>query len=308
MSDEPRRGSGQIPDYLDEWDTDTIDSLTKFVNSESETLEFKEEPRGLSREMSAFANTSGGFIVLGIAERESERPRFERVGFEDGKQDDVDLCIGNEQHDVEPLPTCEVKYVPHGSRFCAVIKIRNEPSKKPFMLKSRGQFFVRINGSARPAPRSTIMNLFGASLEYRRSVDHLRASCMLVNESIKNTATHLDHVHPIKKSRPAPVDLSLLKGSMVAAMGFVQENDLLGHIERTEQNTSTIHAGLTTAIDTLERLNEQIRAYNAEYDSLTAEEVGMINPAYYIMDDIRNAKKILDDVISKTEQFLSDYE
>ena len=163
-----------IPDTLQDWNLETIDSLTKLRDAESENLDFKEKPSDLSKHISAFANTTGGFLILGIAPMKDNIHKiisgYKKMGFKIGKEDEIGLEISNNCFCISPIPTYEIKHICDDSVFYSVIKIRNEISKKPFFIKNRAQCFIRIDNSSRPAPRSTIMNLFGASIEYRKNI------------------------------------------------------------------------------------------------------------------------------------------
>lgn len=81
-----------IPEKFNLWTIDDIDSLLNIPESESEKLDFKREVTDLTRHICAMANTSGGFIVLGI--EESETGSFKKIGFSNGDQDEIDLKIG----------------------------------------------------------------------------------------------------------------------------------------------------------------------------------------------------------------------
>ena len=85
-------------------------------------------------------------------------------------------------------------------------------------------------------------------------------------------------------------------------MEFVTENDLLGHRSKT-----TIRQGVTTIIDTIEQLNAQIRIYNITENLKVKEDVKRIVLYEYriLSQDIGETPKLLDKVISKTNEFLS---
>jgi len=296
----------EIPEKLQDWDLDIINHLIQFRDAESENLDFKEEINDLAKHISAFANTSGGFLVLGIAPIKDTINKtisgYKKIGFKIGKEDEVGLEISNSCFSISPIPTYEIKHIPDNSVFYSVIKIRNEISKKAFIVKNKGQCFIRIDNSSRPAPRSTIMNLFGVSIEYRRNIQNLQSSCILLKESLSATINYLEGISIDDPTRPAPIDLTILRSSLLPTMSFVSENDLLGYITKT-----TIHQGITTVIDTLEQLNAQIHVYNTTENLSVKDDAQKIILGHdrVLAQDIRRIPKILDKIISKTEEFLS---
>lgn len=253
--------SNNIPDDLQDWTLGTLENLIKLRDAESENMDFKEKISDLARHISAFANTTGGFLILGIAPIKDTIHKtisgYKKIGFKIGKEDEIELEISNSCFSISPIPAYEVKHLSDGCVFYSIIKIRNNISKKPFFIKNKNQCFIRIDNSSRPAPRSTIMNLFGASIEYRKNIQNLRSSCILLKESLSWTINYLKRISENDPTRPAPIDLTLFRHSLLSAMEFVTENDLLGH-----QDEDTIHTGIISIIDTMEQLNAQIHAYN----------------------------------------------
>ena len=293
-----------IPEKADLWTIDTIDSLLNIPESESEKLDFKREVTDLTHHICAMANTFGGFIVLGIGE--SKTGDFEKVGFPQGQQDEIDLKVGEMRFLIEPIPKITTHYVPEKDRIYPVIQIHEEISKKAFFLKNKGICYIRIGSSSKPAPRSTIMKLFAGSVEYRRNIEHLRASCILLTESISGTINYLGGIGAEDQTRPAPIDLTLIRNSMLIAENFLSENELLG-----KTRPSTVHHGMTTMLNTLEQLNAQIHVYNTTNDIGIKKEIRLMilnTGGRVLAEDIQRIPKFLEKVISKTDEFLSKYE
>ena len=295
-----------IPNNLEDWNLKIIDSLIKLRNAESEKLDFKERISDLAKHISAFANTRGGFLVLGIAPVKNNRDRtisgYKKIGFKIGKEDEIGLEISNSCFSISPIPVYEVKHICDNSVFYSIIKIRDEISKKPFFIKNKAQCFVRIDNSSRPAPRSTVMNLFGASIESRKNIQNLQSACILLKGSLPWTLNYLKSISINDPTRPAPIDLAIFRSSVLSAMEFVIENDLLGN--RTE---TIIHQGVTTIIDTMEQLNAQIHIYNTT-ENVKVKEDGkkiILDGNRVLAQDIRQIPELLDKIISKTSKFLS---
>ena len=177
--------------------------------------------------------------------------------------------------------------------------------KKPFILKNRGQCFIRVDTASCPAPRSTIMNLFGASIESRKNIQSLQSACIILKESLSLTISYLGKIGIFDPTRPAPVDLTILKSSLLTTVGFVSENDLLGY-----QTNTASHLGITTVINTIEQLNAQLYAYNTTRDPNVKKSVkDMVFTEHKVLaKDLQQIPEFLDKVISKTEKFLANYQ
>jgi Putative DNA-binding domain len=144
-----------IPERLEEWTTETIDSLIGLRDIESETFDFKSKVKNdLSDHICAMANSLGGCIVLGIEEIRSPSDPKLTIGFKNiGKQ------ISNSAYNVEPVPKVGYMHIKDkNDRFYTVLKIASEDINKPYFLKN-GSCYVRIGSSSKPAIRSTILNL-----------------------------------------------------------------------------------------------------------------------------------------------------
>jgi predicted HTH transcriptional regulator len=63
-----------IPNRLKDWNIQVIDNLLPILSIESETFDFKGHDfnKELYCDLCAMANTSGGYIVLGIDENQSK--------------------------------------------------------------------------------------------------------------------------------------------------------------------------------------------------------------------------------------------
>ena len=88
-------------------------------------------------------------------------------------------------------------------------------------------------------------------------------------------------------------------------MDFVSEHDLLGCKTKT-----TARLGITTVINTIEQLNAQLYVYNiTESDKVKANALDMIFEDYRVLSkEIQLIPEFLDKVISKTTEFLANYQ
>lgn len=297
-----------IPEELDDWKPEILNELIKYLDIESETFEFKQGANDLETHISAMANTNGGFLILGIEEVRNQGSskiiEFRKVGFKIGEQDFIQRSIGNSIFNIEPNPSVKIKNLEEGDSFFTVIKIENEFSKKPFMLKNKGQFYVRIANSSRPATRSVISNLFSAPMELRRNVDKIRVASMMLKESLLHFAEDVSVLHPANSTRISPVDSSFMKEAILSTEWFLRENDLLGH--HTGQFSSTI--GMNSLIHDLTLMNSYAEGYNTESNTERKRDlVHQLDPWRPTSPKLTASIKMLDDIIAKAQDFLSKY-
>lgn len=300
-----------LPEKLEDWSMDILNELVKLSDIESETFDFKSEPTDLHTHICAMANTNGGFLVLGINEIKSSDGRkiisFERKGFDNGEQDGLRNKIGNSIFNVEPTPTIDLKHLVDGEKFYTVIEIKNEISKKPYFIKDKGQCYVRIENSTRPASRSTIVRLFSASLEQRSSIEKLRVASGLVKEALiyasqgiqANTTLYLS------KTKISSVDLTVLRNAVLSGEWFLTENDLLG--KHTSQNQYT--GGINAVFYNIELLNTYVKAYNQLMSGAEKEAVmSQLSESWGIGSLIvLNDIDILNRIIKTADEFLAKY-
>ena len=88
-------------------------------------------------------------------------------------------------------------------------------------------------------------------------------------------------------------------------MEFVSEHDLLGR-----KTKATARLGITTVINTIEQLNAQLYVYNiTENDKVKENALDMIFEDYRgLSKEIQLIPEFLDKVISKTTEFLANYQ
>jgi hypothetical protein len=86
-----------IPEKPEDWNIGVIDHLIKILSIESETFDFKgrrfnDKNDELYKDICAMANTSGGYIVLGIGEIKAPDGKiiqFQKEEFPAGEEDKV---------------------------------------------------------------------------------------------------------------------------------------------------------------------------------------------------------------------------
>lgn len=300
--------STNIPERIEDWNITTINELIKYKDVESERLDFKSEINDLSIHICAMANTSGGFLVIGVREIKTQDGKsiikFEKTGFKDGEQDNIKTQIGNSCYNVEPNPSIKVESISEGQLFYPIIKIENEISKKPFFIKGKSQCFVRIDNSTRPASRTTIMNLFGNSIEIKNNVERLRVSSLLLKESIMHASSDVSILNWDSPMKIPLINLDFIRDVVLITERFLRENNLFG--EHTSQSSYT--TGINSILHKLETFNTYAKAYNSALDPEGRRQMyGHLLSWGVGSHNVEDAIKFLDQTSGICEEFLNRY-
>ncbi len=142
-----------------------------------------------------------------------------------------------------------------------VIQIHEILPHKPFFIKEKGACYIRIDNSSRPAPRYLIMKLF-VGLEDRKNITNLHATLLMLKNDFMGTMNYINSISSDDQTRPSLVDTSFIRSMTMKNQSFLVENDLFGEITK-----NTVGQGAVTVIQTIEKLNEQIKIYNSTSDA-----------------------------------------
>ena len=154
-----------IPSRLEDWNIQVIDSLLPILSIESETFDFKghdfnKRSDELYYDLCAMANTSGGYIVLGVDQEnapDGKIIRFIKNGFERGEEDKINQTVANNMYSVDPTPNIGqpwMVYEKDEKYFYPVIRVNSVERWKPYFTKNRCQCYVRVGNTSRPAGRT----------------------------------------------------------------------------------------------------------------------------------------------------------
>lgn len=128
------------------------------------------------------------------------------------------------------------------------------------MIKDTSQIFVRIDGSTRPASRTTIANLFVNLLERRNSIKKLQVYSNLLRNEIILMAQVIDVVDNNYTGIILLFDLQAFKDAALSAEWFLSEQNLLGKVH----GSGTTIGGLYIDMHELNVLNTTIAGFNNE--------------------------------------------
>jgi hypothetical protein len=272
----------KVPDKLEEWNIKVIDSLIQILSIESETFDFKgsefnKKSDELYNDICAMANTSGGYIVLGI--REEKDPdgniiRFIKEGFDKHEEDKVNQRVADNMHNIEPTPSIEPPrpiYEVDEKKFYSIIRINSINARKPYLTKNRGQCYVRIGNGSRPASRAVILNLLNNYIERKNCVERLRIAANFLKESLMSTSCDLENIDPASIRIMHLLDIDSLKNAIASTEWLLSENRLLGGHQGNNFNSQTI--GVYYYLRELESLNLYLDIYNKKDDVEKKKEI-----------------------------------
>lgn len=165
-----------------EWNDLTVTDIEKAVASEEESFyfEFKDdrvESRKLTEEISALANTYGGYIFLGVSDKK------EIVGCKKWNEQSIHAMI----HDsLSPTPSFDVKkFVTNDEKVIFVIKI--EPGTMPPYITSKGKIYERLSSGSFAINDTTKL----AQMYYQRENELKRIEEKLKIETVESTANNV---------------------------------------------------------------------------------------------------------------------
>ncbi len=300
-----------LPAKLEDWNIEILNELIKYKDIESETFDFKGvEINKLYLHICAMANTSGGFIILGVDEVRSEDGEaligFKKIGFEHGKEDHVGLQMGNNVFNIEPNPSVNIKIITEkdDNKFYTVLKIEHEISKKPFFIKNTGQCYVRIGNSSRPASRSVVLNLCTNFMERWSSVERLRVAVGLLKESLLHLSENIPSAGRESATKLAHVDLTFIRNAALSCEWFLIEHNILGkHVPQGGYET-----GLNSMLYILETLNAEIDGYNRAGSPDEREKMARVLESWRRgFSSTEHVVEFLDKVIKTADEFLAQY-
>lgn len=154
-----------FPLDVSEWEWDTVESLTNI--SESQYIEYKSdlhsrEPGSrdkwqadLEREITAFANTTGGVIVFGVSD-EGEPSPFEPPEHE--VRQSVTRLVQNTTPLVDLDISDPIHHPEYDERIVLVVRVQ-EATRKP-VLTHDSTIYTRINDRKEPMSREQMEHMF----------------------------------------------------------------------------------------------------------------------------------------------------
>jgi hypothetical protein len=144
---------GALADLSPE-DLDRMLELDETLFVEHKTDIGQDSAHGVVRAVAAFANTVGGWLLIGVTNR---RPNGKASRWVDPENPPtlVDAVRDRLRHEIDPLPAFEARVVPHREGPVGVVRVY-ESADTPHVVLSSGAVFVRevggVSDASRPKP------------------------------------------------------------------------------------------------------------------------------------------------------------
>jgi len=267
-----------FPARLEEWTLDAMNDMIRFRVYENERLDFKGKKilsnhHGLEEDLCAMANSSGGFIVLGIEETRHSRGNiinYEKNGFDIGEEDNVHHLITQKAFLIDPYPEFRMKDIPDLNKFYTIIEINSNNNLKPHFTQTNDQCFVRIGESTKRASRSIILSLYSShNVPWDLKLKHFQyiievldklAYCKMILENSKYVIEVPNNVHDYRVALVTFMD-ELTKKSLDAETHDIRH---LNHLDWAISHLRTYGR----EYELWERINRSISEYNENVDSV----------------------------------------
>jgi hypothetical protein len=297
---------------LEEWRMNGVNLLKELVKHqdiERDNFDFKSTKLNkLDEVLCAMANTTTGILCLGVDNPTSEtnpNSTFRPDGFRKNTKDETLNSINNFVVKVDPIPI-----VNHctfddeaGDSFYVILKVQGLINQRPYMIKGKGQIWVRIGASTMPATRTTIATLFVNQLERRNSVRKLQVHCRLLRSQLIQTAQVIDGVNREYTDIIPPLDLQPFKDAVSSAEWFLSEQNLLGQVNTTGPTVG----GLYTNLHEFNALNTTIDIFNNEQMNRGGRYAAFSTVFDRWKTDRNEFKEIvlsLEDIVKRCDKFL----
>lgn len=197
--------------------------ISLIENGENLNVEFKQrfsDYEKIAKEIIAFANTNGGYIIFGIDDNgktygvESEKEIAELV-----KETINNYC--------EPILDYNISYIELNNKEIVVLEIPESP-KKPYRIQdyknqldlNNAQVYIRVNDKSVPASKEMIKLLQTASNEQKLSKYSIGKNEKLVFEFLKNndfiTSKELSKLANISSRRASRTLINLVRANILA--------------------------------------------------------------------------------------------
>lgn len=187
----------KIPDNVDDWTIGTITDLLHEGYDENHTLEFKREvnPDGdrIGRTACAFANTMGGFIILGI-DPAKEKEMYERIiGLDNSDQ--LKSSILNQINNIKPnIPTSNLIFKKNNinlknGRIIIILDIRPSVS---LIHQFNDIFYKRLPDGNKPMEVDAIVNKIISTRQHHLLFNLLLVEGGLIRNNLNFAKAELD--------------------------------------------------------------------------------------------------------------------
>jgi len=177
------------------FDEITIEDIKDLIfnrkERESHHLEYKEaignsdrDKKEFLKDVSGFANASGGYLILGVEEKDGAPNKICGVNKNIGNQK-IDEWINNVLiSNLDEKVQFEIKVLDLNQRSVVVVLYIPESPKKPHMVtfQSKNTYYIRHNTSVNPATQSEVKEMFEYSKKNKEQFEEFLRTRRLFDE------------------------------------------------------------------------------------------------------------------------------
>ena len=178
---------------IDKITWEDVHNFCKQQIAENAYLDYKESfPKNLEKSISAFANTLGGMILIGISEDNYNKPKLPLKGipFEKGLSERVtNIILGNITPPI--FPEIQVCLNKDGKRAVIVIRVP-QSNETPHAISGNTQVYLRTGNVNHPESLASLDEIFWLDSKRNKSVE-------LKNKLINDSTSRFDSYYTLSK-------------------------------------------------------------------------------------------------------------
>lgn len=205
-----------------DWEKLQVEDITKHLSEGEENtfFEYKEDsvkPEHLVKEISAFANTYGGYIFLGV------RDDGTIAGCKEWNEERITATIFN---CLTPTPIYDVKNFVIREKSILVIKVEEGPM--PPYITNKGSICERISSSSDKINQSEkLSRLFNKrETQQNRTANRIELTPVLLDDTLPhNLSAYLDFGFEVVNSKPTSLEQNWINFDFTPAVEYIRRYD-----------------------------------------------------------------------------------
>jgi hypothetical protein len=231
-----------------------LGDLNKLIDqevSEGWYVEFKEDfpsTKKIGRSVAAFANSDGGWLIIGIKTGRHNNKAETLVGFNISDNDKpIDRIRDIVKNHVIPIPYFKTKFIRLDSGKGVLLVLIRSGDEAPYLTKE-GKIYRRVGEGSDPVPESdryAIQKLFDRSAALKEQISHFCNNEFILPKSDKNISFLEAYFYNIPidsflfRDFTSPIFVEKLKDIFSAPIPFIEDSPLSMNFTITNLSSSS---------------------------------------------------------------------